>query len=112
MEAETTNDPTNMAELYVASYRFMQAVSSKRPPKAVAPAKAIKIKNNKGGHGVWDAFNTVRASLRKFCKPVTEPPDTPQANRCKVPLLLLFDAVEFREIHRATSSIQTARPNK
>ena len=41
MVAETTKEPTNMADEYVASYRFMQAVSSNSPPKAVAMAKNI-----------------------------------------------------------------------
>ena len=85
--ADTTNDPTNMAALYVASYRFMQAVNKTRPAKAVRMASAPKTTTaevavvDDDAPVRFDALRRVRASLRKFCNPVMDPPDTPHAKR-------------------------------
>lgn len=87
MDADITKLPTNMADEYVASYRFMQAVKSKSPMKDVETAKATK--NPSKHHGMASplllvALTIVNESLRKFCRPVKDPPATPQAKRRKI----------------------------
>jgi len=43
MEAEMTNEPTNMAEENVASYRFIHAVRNINPVKDDAIAMSAKM---------------------------------------------------------------------
>ena len=48
IDAETTNDPTNMALEKVASYCFMHAVRKSSPMKDVAAARVASIGKNQG----------------------------------------------------------------
>ncbi len=80
MDAEITKEPTKLAAEYVASYRFMHAVSMINPEKAVAAA--MNTKNGKAHTtGPVDTLKSVKESFKKFCKPVVEPPQDPHANR-------------------------------
>jgi hypothetical protein len=69
-----TNDTTNMAAEYVASYRFMQDERHSKPAKDVSTAKNRNKKNSGGRYELLPLLiqisNIVNASLRKFWKPV------------------------------------------
>mgnify|MGYP006969969883 CR=1 FL=1 len=69
-----TNETTNMAAEYVASYRFMQDERHNNPAKDVSMAKNRNKKNSGGRYelllSLIQISNIVNASLRKFWKPV------------------------------------------
>ena len=56
-------DPTNMAPLYVASYRFMHAVRSKRPVNAAKIAR--KKRPQKRPIGMVSSVSLFLAALRR-----------------------------------------------
>jgi hypothetical protein len=65
MEAEMTNDPTNMAEEKVASYLFMHAVKRSKPTKDVNAANDT-MRGRYHGKDPSLAFTIVSESFRKF----------------------------------------------
>ena len=79
--AEMTKLPTNIEEEYVASYLFMHAVRRSKPISAddMPPKRNIYRKKGKGCP-VGLTESAVRPSFKKFCNPVTLPPETPHAN--------------------------------
>ena len=69
-----TNETTNIAEEYVASYRFMQDERHSKPEKEVSMARNMNRKNSGGRNEALLCFvqtsNIVNASFKKFWKPV------------------------------------------
>ena len=68
MDAEIINDPTNMADEKVTSYRFMHFVNMSKPENAVRAAKLIRMKRYHGNGWLFfsHALMTDKESLRKF----------------------------------------------
>ena len=75
-----TKDPTNMAEEYMASYLFIHAVKRSKPIKAVIIASNAMVGRYHGKDPCL-ALRIVSESFKKFCSPVNDPPEAPQANR-------------------------------
>lgn len=69
-----TNETTNIAAEYVASYRFMQDDRHNKPENEVSMAKNRNRKNSAGRNKsllcLIQMSKIVKASLRKFWKPV------------------------------------------
>ncbi len=73
------NDPTNIADEKVASYRFIHLVNMRSPEKALSAAKLISMKKYHGRASSFalQALMTDSESFRKFWNPVIDPLETP-----------------------------------